>query len=244
MAKAHGKKARVYVSGLDISTYLKGASTGGSQDLADSTGLGTDDKEFLVGMQDGKISLDGMFAASAGEEGDPKQIADVLEEALGQTPLAVVHLPQGDGFGNRAKLVDGNQSSVEISTPYSDVGKMSGEISSNVGLKSGQVLHPKEDEVEGEDNSLGLDGTEKSEAGGLGVLEIFAVDEGATLEVTIQHSADNETFVDLIAFTPVEAGELAEAKMLSASAEVKRYVRALWVLSGGGASFHTSFARN
>lgn len=245
MPKAHGRKARVYVTGVDISNYLKSAGSGGDQDLADSSGLGQEDKTFVVGMQAGKLSLDGMFGAKGKEAGEVSQIADVLEAAFGVSPINVGHLPQGDGFGNRVNILAGALSTVEVSTPYSDIGKISGALSSNIGFSVGASLHASAQETAGEKKSEGLDlgaTPVKTEHGGVGLLQVFAVETGP-LVVKIQHSADNITFADLITFASVSAGEKAETVVLPQGAEVKRYVRALWTLTGK-ATFHASFARN
>lgn len=245
MAKGHGKKAKVYVTGVDISNYLKSAGAGGDQDLADSSGLGQDDKTFVIGMQTGKATLDGMFGAKGKEAGEVSQITDVLEAAFGVSPITLCHLPQGDGFGNRVSIVSGNQSTVEISTPYSDVGKISGELSSNIGFNVGATLHALAQETAGEKKSEGLDlgaAPVKTEHGGVGVLQVMAVETGP-LAAKIQHSADNITFTDLITFTSVSAGEKAEAIVLPAATEVKRYVRVLWTLTGK-ATFYAAFCRN
>lgn len=244
MAKGHGKKAKVYLTGVDISTYLKSASTGGDQDTADSSGLSQDDKTFVLGMQTGKASLDGMFGAKGKEAGEVSQIADVLEAAFGVSPLTLCHLPQGDGFGKRANILAGAQSSVEISTPYSDLGKISGALTSNIGVSGGLTLHESKQEVAG-GNGEGLDlgaAPVKTEHGGVGSLQVFAVETGPFV-CKIQHSADNITFADLITFVSVSAGEKAEAIVLPQGTEVKRYIRALWTLTGK-ATFHAAFCRN
>lgn len=242
MAKAHGKKARVYITGVDLSNYLRSAGTGAEQDLAESSGLAQDDKTFAVGMQGGKLSLDGMFGADSA--GGTSQIADVLEEVFGVSELHAIHLPQGDGFGNRAKLFSGKQSSVEITTPYSDVGKISGEATSDIGIKSGLVHHASGKEV-ASGNSAELDAGAASANGGLAIVQVFDVSGGGanTLTVKIQDSPDDSVWADLITFTATRAGEFAEARVLAAGSAVDRYTRCLWTLSGGDATFHASFAR-
>lgn len=248
MAKGHGKKAKVYVSGIDISSYLKSASSGGSHDLADSSGLGNEDKEFLLGMQEGKLSIDGMYSIRTKAEEEalaPSQIANVLEAAFGTSPIVAGHMPQGDAFGSKCLIIPGAQSSVEISTPYSDVGKIAGELTSNMGISSGVVLKPLAVAAatgEGEKLDLGA-APVKTEHGGVGMLQVGKFETG-NIVVKIQHSPDNVTFTDLITFTAVTASEKAEAIALPSTTEVKRYVRAIWTHAAGNATFHVAFARN
>jgi hypothetical protein len=246
MAKGHGKKARIFVGGVDISNYLKSAASSGSQDLADSSGLNQDDKTFVVGMQEGGMTLDGMFGAKGKEAGEASLIADKLEEVFGNGAIDCVHLPQGDGFGNRAIFVSGKQSSVEITTPYSDVGKISGEVSSDVGMNSGQVLAPLA-QIEAEFKGTVLDnGVTLAETfhGGCAQVHCSAIVSTPTLVVKVQHSSDNVTFSDLITFTSILAAEKSQTIALAPGTAVKRYVRALATVAGGKATFHLSFARN
>jgi len=183
-----------------------------------------------------------MFGADTA--GATSQIADVLEAVFGESEINAVHLPQGDGFGNRANLFSGKQSSIEVTTPYSDVGKISGEASSDIGIKAGLVHHASANEVAG-GNTAELDAGAGSANGGVAIVQVFDVSGGGanTLTVKIQDSADNRTWADLITFTAVTAGEFAELRALAAGSAVDQYTRCLWTLSGGDATFHASFAR-
>src|SRR5512146_528814 len=246
MAKAHGKKARVYANGIDLSSYLRMAKRSGDADLADASTFAADDKTFVSGMVGGTLSLEGIYSARSKEE-NAAEVADVLDAALGsETQLVAVHLPQGDGFGNVAYLFKGNESSIEVTSPYDDVVKITGEAQSNIGFKRGLSLVAKAEKAasgEGEpiDNGVAAGATEP---GGVGLLELFALTAGKKLDVTIQHSADNITYVDLVTFASLEAASGSEAIVLALGTKVNRYVRAKWTLSGGAATFHVSFARN
>lgn len=242
MAKAHGKKARVFVGGVDISNYLKSAGASGGADLADSSGLNMDDKTFVVGMLEGGMSFDGMFGAKASEE-DVGLIADKLEELFGSGALDCLHLPQGDGFGNRAQFVSGKANSIEITTPYSDIGKIAGEVISDIGFNAGVVLAALA-QIEAEAKGTGVDNAAATNNGGAAQLHVTAISGEPTLTVKVQHSSDNVTYADLITFTNVTAAEQSESKALALGTEVKRYVRSLATISGGKATFHLSFARN
>lgn len=249
MAKKHGKNAKVYVGGVDISNYLKSAGVAGTRDLADSSGLGDNDKSFVVGMNDGKMTLDGMFGAKGKEAGEVSQIADVLENLFGTGVLNATYMPQGDALGNAAKLIQGPGDHIEVTTPYNDVGKIAGSITSNIGLGAGLILKPRAKVIESKEETAIDNGAAviKTEHGGEALLHVFSVSAGKTLVVKVQHSADNITFADLITFTSVvgATGEVSELKQLSEVTEVKRYVRALWTLTAGGeAFFQVAFARN
>lgn len=245
MAKAHGRKARVYAGGIDLSGYLRMAKRSGDQDLADASVFTDNDRTFVTGMQSGSLALEGNYSARTAPA-NAQEIADHLDAVLGVSELVAVHLPQGEGFGNVAYGFIGHANSIEVTSPYDDVVKITGEAQSNIGFKSGRSLVPKEQkEASGETAALdnGAVGS-PTKNGGVGILQVFAIDAGKKLDVKIQHSVDNITFVDLITFASVEAGEAAQGIVLPKETTVNRYVRAKWTLSGGKATFHTSFARN
>lgn len=245
MAKAHGKKARVYGGGIDLSSYLRMAKRGGDQDLADASTFADNDKTFVAGMQSGTLAIEGIYNARAKAE-DAQQIADLLDAQLGVSELIAVHLPQGDGFGNVAYGFVGNSNSIEVTSPYDDVVKITGEAQSNIGFKSGRSLVPKEEKAASGESAAIDNGAAGSptKSGGVGILQVFGISAGKKLDVKIQHSVDNITFVDLITFASVEAGEAAQGIVLPNATTVNRYVRAKWTLSGGSSTFHASFARN
>ena len=86
-----------------------------------------------------------------------------------------------------------------------------------------------------------------SSAGGAGYVQCTALDLGGydNLAVTIQHSPDNSTFVDLIEFAVITAAPDAERKVVSGT--VQRYVRDSFAYTGSGsgqsATVQTGFAR-
>lgn len=246
MAKAHGKKARFYAGGIDLSTYLRAVKRAGDQDIADASTLGSDDKTFVAGMQSGTLSLEGIYSARSKAE-NAQEIADFLDANLGgDVEIVGVHLPQGEGFGNVAYGFIGHRNSIEVTSPYDDVVKITGEAQSNIGFKSGRTLKAKGEVVasgEGEGLDNGAVGSPTA-FGGVGILQVFAIDAGKKIDVKIQHSADNISYADLITFASVEAGETAIGIVLPKATSVLRYVRAKWTLSGGKATFHTSFTRN
>lgn len=243
MAIKHGRRARGYVGGVDLSGFLKDVGTASDRDMADSSSFGDDDRTFVSGQRGGTLSLGGMFSARV-DDLDPQEIADTLDAAFEDAEGAVIacQLPQGDTNGNVAKCIEGHISSNPVSSPNGDIVSINGELTSDVGVERCVVLHAKGEETS-DDNGNGLDQTASSVEGAAGYLQVFDVGGSGTLTVKIQHSADNSTFADLITFTAQTAGEVAERKAIAEGVTINRYVRALWTLDSGDAVFFVCFSR-
>jgi len=92
VAKAHGKKAvlKVRDSGgtlTDVSRYLTSTGLPRDVDLAETSGLGQDDKTFVAGLRGATIPLEGSF--------DPT-VDELLEGLLGlEAGSTFEYYPQG-----------------------------------------------------------------------------------------------------------------------------------------------------
>jgi len=89
----------------------------------------------------------------------------------------------------------------------------------------------------------------KTNNGGAGYLEVTALTLGTFTDalVTIRHSADDTTYVDLLAFTAVTATRAAERKVVAPGTAVNRYLAQNVDFRGAGAggsiTYMTGFAR-
>lgn len=238
----HGKEAAQYSEGVDLSTYLKEVGTSGEKDLADSTGLQTDDRTFVKGMGNGSMSLQGMYSAQA-DVADPLEIADVLSAALtSESATIFTHLPTGDADGSYANCIEGKCSSRPVSSPIGDLVSVNAEISSDVGVERCVVLHAKATESS-DDNSTGVDETASSTSGASAYLQVFSVGSSGTLTVKVQHSSDDSVYADLLTFTAQTDGENAERLTVASGTTINQYVRVLWTLGTGTASFWLGWKR-
>jgi hypothetical protein len=62
-----------------------------------------------------------------------------------------------------------------------------------------------------------------------------------SLDIAVQHSADNITFVDLVTMTPITVAPVAERKAVVAGTTVNRYLAASWAFVGAGAAHTATF---
>lgn len=246
MVAVHGSKARLFLSGWDVSPNMTGASAPASVDVADVTGWGSTAKKYIPGaMIDGTLQGEGWWEAFG--SGVPGSIDELLNTALGGSHVAS-YLPGGDGFGNRARIMGGIETSFEVDTPDDDKVGFSFELQASVGYApAAKVLHTNLGTLNitagGNGTSLDDLGAAGTTTRGLGAALQVTNKGGAagTLTVKVQHSPDNSVWTDLITFGGKTVKNVAE--YLEVTGTVQRYLRALWTVTGGTWDIHVAAGR-
>lgn len=132
-------------------------------------------------------------------------------------------------------------SGIEYATPYSDVAAATLAAQGNQ-ADTGIVLKGHADTISATGNGTTYDSLNASTNGGVGVVQVVAKGGGAgTLTVTIQHSADGTTWVDKATFAGATVAHSFER--VAVTGTVNRYLRAIWIVTGGTWQAHVSFAR-
>ncbi len=225
---------------FDVSAYFNEVSASRSVETAETTTFGSSAKTYIVGLQDGTLSLNGLFEGSA----------DATDEELTQTlgsdaGMIVTVAPTGSlAVGSRVMSLKGKLTSYEISSPVGDVVSASSEFQADEGISSGISLHALSAETT-TGNGTSHDGTASSSIGGFATLHVSANTMDNNTVFKVQHSADNSTWADLATFSTVATTvKTAERVEVSSSTTVNRYLRATWTASGTGSiTFHINFAR-
>jgi hypothetical protein len=232
----HGKDALVLSNGYDVSGFLSSVTLAGEADVAEVSTLGNDDKAYIPGLRDATISVEGFYSGASG------QIDELLEARLGTTTTwTVVFTPDAEGalaYGVRA--VD---TSYEIGAEIGGAVSISAEGQVTEGREAARVLHPLVLETTS-DVGGGVDNTGSSPGGLAGYLHVTDVDGTLpTLDVKIQHSVDNSTWVDLATFTQVTTPNSYER--VAVTGTVNRYLRVNFTIGGTTPefTFHVAAAR-
>lgn len=234
-----GTRAKVYLNGADISSYLRSASSSGSRDMLDATTLGMDDRAFIGGLKNLTFTGEGLY--DAGEDA----IDTILSEVMDADEAILTYLPAGDALGNRGIGLEGDESGYDIASPVDGLTTINVNVQSSIGADPVQVLHPLS-AVSATANGTGVDQLAASSNGGSAFLQVTAMDRTTgdeTMVVKVQDSDDNAVFVDLITFTsPTEPG----AQFGTVTGTVERYVRAQHTLAGNTPSgtYSLTFSRN
>lgn len=236
MAK-HGTSARFYYHTLNYSDYIEEADPSFERALAEYAVLTSTWKSNLPGLRSFSVSLGGLFDSSA-------SAIDVSSWTMfGETterPFA--YIPNGDTLGGVAYCGNNRFSSEQI-TAADDVIKMPVAALATDACWRCEILHPLGAETEtSQDTSR--DGTAASNYGCVAYLICTAYTGLTNITVKLEHSDDDNTYGDLVAFTQLTAVGSEEKTVAAGTGSVKRYVRAAWTASGtGSATFFVAWYR-
>lgn len=241
MAFGHGSKAKLYIGGGDVSSAFTSVSVARTRDTAETSGLGTTAKSYIVGLNDATVSAEGMFEANSASPLVDDTIATLLASA---SKSAFILATQGDtAAGDPAMVGSIDESSYEISTPVDGVAAITLEFQTSDNAVSGKVLANKAARS-ATANGTAVDNGAATSNGIIAALQVFAISGSSpSLTVNVQHSADAVTYVTLGTFTAVTSG--VSAQTIATSSTVNRYVRATWTISGStpSATFAVAFGR-
>lgn len=243
MAGKKGRDASVLVNEFDLSRYLKKIAPSVAVDILDGTTFQPPGgfKEKLPGEADGKLSCEGFFQASDGTT--PDAIDDVFHDIRGSETKAVfTGAPEGaSAVGKRAFLMSVDESSHSAETVVDQLIMTQAEFESSSGMEAGVVLHQVTAET-ATGNGSSVDNGAATARGAVAHLHVTAASASDTLDVVVQHSADNSVWVDLITFAQKSA---VGSERVEVTGTVNRYVRARRVIAGTGPSFTfaVAFAR-
>lgn len=226
----HGKNTIVSVGNYDLSTFFTSATTTNNVDVLDSTTFGSANKSYVVGQKEGTVSFEGLWTGVADEVD-----AALLAALGGATPTPITVGSEGAAIGRRAKLLNANETSYEVSSAIADLVSISAEAQATDGLDGGVLLAAQQSVTATVDNSS-VDNAASSANGGVAHLHVTANSRDGVATIKVQHSSDNSTWVDLVTFTNTTASTITSQRVeVAAATTVNRYLRAK-VSSFGGSS--------
>jgi len=232
----HGKDAKVFANGYDLSAYLSSITVSGESDTAETSTLGSSAKTYISGMKDATLSAEGYFSVDTGG-------SDVrLASQLGTEVVFTVVL-SADAVGAMGYGMSAIETSYEAGAEIGGAVSVSIEGQSVVGQEPIRVLHALAAET-ATGTGASVDNGASSANGYAAYLHVTAA-SGTTpnLVAKVQHSADNSTWADLATFTAVTAANAYQRA--SGTGTVNRYLRAQFTITGSTPSFtfHLSAAR-
>lgn len=239
MSFNHGKVAAVYLAGFNATTVSNEVSESGEVDTADITVFGNNDKSYISGMNDAKVTLQGFFDQDTTT--DANTFNYLINSLLGQNRVQMTWLPAGDSTVTSGTTVcyicTGPIGSYEVSTPMGNAASFKLGIQSANGLERGVVLHGLQARTATGNGTQIWDNGASSTNGGSAVLHVQTVSGTSTptLTVKVQGSPDGVgTWADLGTFTAVTA---KGSQYVTWTGATQRYLRAIWTISGSSPSF-------
>ncbi len=213
-------------------------------EAVETTTFGSANKTYAIGMKDGSISLEGLWA------GDTDGIDEVLSAAVGSSSKKIITVAtEGATIGRRAKLINTDETSYEIASAVADMVTISAEAqaSGTVGGFDGGVLLAGSQTVSSVTANTSVDNTTSSTNGGVAHLHVTTNTRNGAATIKVQHSANNSTWADLVVFTATTSATTTSERIeVAAGTTVNRYVRAnISAIAGstGSVTLTVGFAR-
>lgn len=243
MAFRHGKNTKVLVNASDLSSYFNDVTANATVEVAETTTFGATggSKTYVTGLNDGTLSLSGLFDGAAGA------VDEVISGVLGSSTDVNFTIAQDGGLtvGSRCIIGQSIDTKYDVKAPVAGVVSVSADFQADGGTDPGVVLAGLSS-VSATGNGTSVDGTVATTNGGTGLLHVTANTRNGTIVVKVQHSSDNSTWADLATFTTVSTTTTTSERVVVATGTtVNRYLRANYTVAGstGSATVTVAFAR-
>jgi len=237
MAFIHGKDTTIYLGTTDLSSYANAFDVARTSDVAETTTFGKSSKTYVAGMKDGTISMSGFFDATAD---------GTLQTLIGSSSNSNLFGFTGSiALSSLVSYAKGDVTNYGISSPVGDVVAFTLDFQSNEIIDNGLVLSPITTST-ASFTGTAVDNSTSTSNGGSGFLIVSAASGTTpTLDLEIQHSADDVTYATLLSFTQATS-TTSEIKAVASSTTVNRYLKVSATIGGTTPSFTTivGFARN
>lgn len=237
----HGKSTAVLVNQYNLSAYLNEATSTSEIETGETSTFGSSAKTYIPGLRDATISASGLYESASTDAVDTVLQATITGSGDDVATVA----PEGLTVGRRAVIGTSETTSYEVSASVGDVVSVTADFQISGGLDSGLVLAAATTVTTATTtNGTSQDNTASSANGGSANLHVTANTWSGATTVKVQHSTDNSTWVDLIAFTSVSASTLS-GQRATVTGTVNRYVRAIATTAAGSGSitYTVAFAR-
>lgn len=216
MAFSHGKGTVVLVGASDLSCYLNNVDWTATADTHETTTFCQDAKTYIPGLKDATASLSGLF------DGDADAVDEVLAGAIGGAPQVVTIGTESMAAGKSCRMLKALESEYSVSSPVGDVVAVDASIQADGGILAGVSLQPVTT-TSSTGNGSAVDNGASTSNGGVAHLHVMDFD-GSSGVIKVQHSADGNTWADLIEFDAL-SGATVQRKEVTGT--VNRYLRAV-----------------
>ncbi len=247
VAPVHGKGTRVLLDEKDASVFLREITVSASMEPGEITTFGFNDRAFIPGLKDGTFSFDGLFSAAtsaASTGGDPDDIVNFLDDALGGSTKHVLTVDLQRSTGGRALLMNSDNTQYDISVPVDDVVSIAVDSQASQGYAGGRMLRPLSAiTTTGSGSGILTAGTTAVGgtvgSGGVAHFHLTAHSTVTSLINKVQHSTSGSTWADLITFTNATHETFQRSTV---SGTVKEYLRSTVSTFTGGAGKSATLA--
>lgn len=232
----HGKKAAVVHGGLNLQPWMNEATASLTAETGDTSHMGHDAKTYIMGQNDATFSGAGLYDGSLDAIQDHFE-GIIAAETSGETTIPITFTPEGlSAIGNVAVMSVAKTTSYEVNPVISDVVSMTFEMQANGGMRIGN-LHFLPTAITTTTAAASIDNVSPitTPGGAIVYAHILSNANTGNVTVTLQHSTNNSTWVDLITLPVVTTGTLTAYRVGESTGTVNRYLRVNVTLAGTGA---------
>jgi hypothetical protein len=241
----HGRGAVVLANQYNLGGILNDAASDASVETADTTVFGANDKTYLAGQIDNKVTFKGLWDGAYSTALLPRsRVQEVLQSALGSTSYVTTTIGlEGSANGRRAKLFSGIPDSLKYSSPISDAVKTEASLMMASKMSNGEWLVPSTS-VTTESTYTAVDGLAPTAYGGAVHAHVVTYSATGTWTFKVRHSSNNSAFTDLT--TSRTLNSTRTYLRVTTTGTVKRYVKAVWssLTTGTNPQIGVAYGRN
>ncbi len=240
MAKIHGKDAKVFLSGVDISGDLNTVHPKLETELKPYATFGVSGYKQFPGIGVDTVSFDALF------DTDSSTARYIANSTFGATAVSTrgMIITFANTVGGEAMATGVVQlKTYQITDVVTDITRFTAEfVTENYPFDGCRLLTTGLQTVIASGQGAAIDNTASTNAGGAAYLQVMNVSTSAiSLTARIETSPDNLTWTTTGTFATVCDGFIS-AERLSFASTIDRYVRAAW-LTTSTATFALAFGR-
>lgn len=239
MALRHGRNARIYLNGVDISGDLNTVSPTSEQDLGDISVFGHIGHSFYPGLAKDVATIDGLYNSTE---------RTVIEAMVQLSTSYAMMIGFGQTRGDPAYAANEVAlKSNSIKSVVTDVNRVSVNLeASKYPFEPGVLLTAGIQTVAAASTGQGTQvdhGSASGTTGGAAYLQVFSVVTPGTLTVSLQTSSTGAWAGEQATSATFAAASTNGTERVALSSQLNRYARAAWVNTASTASFALSLTR-
>lgn len=233
MAKVHSRRTRLHYASVPLACHVTQVGGAVAVDMTDVTTLCDSARVYVEGNSSGSFPISGLV------DTDPSLAFTPLTGLVQAGDRAMTLAPNGYAIGEQCWVAQALLNALGHEAPSAGAVKFTLGLTTDGAAGLGVSLHDPIAAETGAANGASVDNAASSANGGAGALHVSAF-AGTSVTVTIQHSANDSTWADLINFT---AAAGATSEYATVTGTVNRYLRAIWTGTFSSATFAVAFAR-
>ena len=234
------KTNRILADGYNLASALRSFVVSGSSDELDATHLSTGFRVYESGFQSAEVTAEGFFDS---DSVNLDKIHDIFKAAYtGRTTQVLTAFLQDYAFGGDCVMLNGCITNFAEPIEVNSVILSNAKWRSTNGLQMGKGYISEAADTETVTSSS-IDNTTATTNGGL--VHVHLDNSAATdVDVTIEHSTDNSTWVTLASVSNLSGAYSSGSATVAIGTTIRRYTRAIATVDDAVDLITVAFARN